>query len=174
LFIANKGLRKNEQIRVPQVRLINEENVQIGVVDTFEALTMAREVGADLVEVSPLDNPPVCRIMDFGKWLYNQKKKGQKSKAKQHNIVMKEVRIRPKIESHDQIVKMKKAREFLEKGCKVQFTMLFRGREMVHMDMALDMLSEIAKQLEDLGKIETPPRRQGKKMTLIMAPSLVK
>ena len=137
---------------------------------TIEALNLAREVGLDLVEVAPNSNPPVCRVMDYGKWKYEQKKKEHKAKQKQHQVVLKEVRIRPKIEEHDQMVKLKKAREFLTKGSKVQFTMLFKGREMAHMDLALEMMNEIKDTLADVGKVEMPPRRNGRRMLMILAP----
>ena len=170
--IATKNLRMNEQIRIPQVRVIDQNNDQVGVVSTVEALTMAREAGLDLVEVAPTSAPPVCRIMDYGKWKYDQKKKEHKAKVKQHNVVLKEVRLRPKIEEHDQMVKLKKARGFLEKGGKVQFTMLFRGREMAHMDLAMAIFDEFVSNLEDLGKVEVPARQQGRRMTMVMAPAV--
>ena len=131
---------------------------------------MARETGLDLVEVAPTNSPPVCRIMDFGKWKYNQKKKQHKAKVKQHQVVLKEVRMRPKTEEHDQTFKVKRAREFLEKGNKVQFTMLFRGREMAHADLALKTFEEIIVDLQDLGKVESTPKRQGRRMIMILAP----
>ena len=133
---------------------------------------MAHESGLDLVEVSPNSEPPVCRLMDYGKWKYDQKKKDHKSKVKQHNIILKEVRLRPKTDTHDRGFKLKKAREFLEKGSKVQFTMLFRGREMIHLDRAIETFREIAEQMEDLGKVEVPARRQGRRMTMIIAPAV--
>ncbi len=169
--IATKSLRLNEQIRIPQVRLIDLENEQVGVIDTFEALNMAREAGVDLVEVAPNSNPPVCRLMDYGKFKYDQKKKDHKAKVKQHHVTLKEVRLRPKIEDHDQMVKMNQARKFLEKGDRVQFTMLFRGREMVHIDRGVQVCEEIAASLEDVGKIELAPKRQGRRMIMIMAPA---
>ena len=164
----------NERIRVPQVRLIDQNNEQVGVINTIDALGMAREAGVDLVEVAPNSDPPVCRLMDYGKWKYEQKKKEHRAKLKQHNIVLKEVRLRPKIDEHDQNVKVRKAREFLEKGSKVQFTMLFRGREMIHLDMAIAMLTGISDGLADVGKVEMAPRRQGRRMTMVMAPEGVK
>jgi translation initiation factor IF-3 len=174
LPIATKSLRMNEQIRIPQIRLIDHNNVQVGVVSTVEALNMAREVGMDLVEVAPTNSPPVCRIMDFGKWKYEQKKREHKARVKQHQVVLKEVRLRPKIEEHDQMVKLKKAREFLEKGSKVQFTMLFRGREMAHADLAMQIFDDILKQLQDVGKLEVPAKQMGKRMTMVMAPGTSK
>lgn len=164
----------NERIRVPQVRVIDHENQQVGILPTEAALEQAREAGLDLVEVAPGSEPPVCRIMDFGKWKYEQKKRDHKARQKQHHVVLKEVRLRPKIEAHDQMVKTKKAHEFLEKGSKVQFTMLFRGREMSHLDLAMDIFREIEEQLNEVGKVEVPARQQGRRMTMIMAPTAIK
>lgn len=140
--------------------------------NTFDAMEIARQAEVDLVEVAPKGEPPVCRLMDYGKWKYNQKKKEHRSKVKQHNVVLKEVRLRPKIDKHDLDFKMKRAREFLGKGSKVQFTMLFRGREMIHMDRALRMFADISGQLEGLAKVELPARRQGRRMTMVMAPEI--
>jgi translation initiation factor IF-3 len=164
-------LRINERIRVPQVRVIDQENNQVGIIDTLEALDMANLAGLDLVEVAPTSKPPVCRIMDYGKWKYDQQKKEHKAKQKQHNIVLKEIRLRPKIETHDKETKLNKARKFLEKGSKVQFTMMFRGREMVHLDLAENLMDEIVEELQEIAKIEMPARRQGRRMTMVLAPA---
>ncbi|MCP4711747.1 MAG: translation initiation factor IF-3, partial [Planctomycetes bacterium] len=163
-----KNLRLNERIRVPEVRLIDHNNNQVGIINTNEALNMAREVDMDLVEVAPNSEPPVCRLMDYGKWKYDQKKKDHKAKVKQHNIVQKEVRIRPKTDEHDRLVKVKKAREFLEKGAKVQFTMMFRGREMVHLDLAMNKMNKIAEELLEVGKVEVPPKRLGRRLNMVL------
>ena len=168
--IVTKNLRLNERIRVLEVRLIDQNNNQVGIVRTLEALNMAREADMDLVEVAPNSEPPVCRLMDYGKWKYDQKKKEHKAKVKQHNIVQKEVRLRPKTDEHDRLVKVKKAREFLEKGSKVQFTMMFRGREMVHLDLALNKMNKIAEELQEVGKIEVPPKRLGRRLNMVLAP----
>lgn len=161
----------NERIRVPEVRLIDQNNQQVGIVGTADAINIAREAGVDLVEVAPTGSPPVCRLMDYGKWKYDQKKKEHKAKVKQHNVVLKEVRMRPKIDTHDMDFKLKRARTFLEKGSKVQFTMLFRGREMIHLDRAMEMFQKIGQQLDGLGKVEVPARRQGRRMTMVVAPA---
>ena len=128
----DKGLRHNDMIRVPQVRLIDENNEQVGIIDTIEAKNRARDAQLDLVEVSPNSDPPVCRIMDYGKWKYAQKKKESKAKANASQSELKGIRLRPNIDEHDLSIKLKKAKEFLEDGHKVQFTMLFRGRQMAH------------------------------------------
>ena len=172
--IAPKNLRVNERIRVGQIRLIDQDNQQVGVINTNEALNRAREAGIDLVEVAPSSSPPVCRLMDYGKWKYDQKKKEHRARSKQHQVVLKEVQMRPKIDAHDQAVKLNKARDFLVKGSKVQFTMLFRGREMAHLDLALAMFQAMSEQLQDVGKIEVPARQQGRRMTMVVTPSHIK
>ncbi len=156
-------------IRVPQVRLIDENNEQIGVIDTFAAKDRARDAGLDLVEVSPQSDPPVCRIMDYGKWKYAQKKKESKAKAHASQSELKGIRLRPNIDDHDLEIKLKKAREFLEDGHKVQFTMLFRGRQMAHQGMHLDQLRDISERLADVSKIEATPKMMGRRATMVLA-----
>ena len=169
LEIAEKDLRVNEKIRVKSVRVINHENEQLGILSVYDALEKAREVALDLVEVAPTSDPPVCRIMDYGKWKYDQKKKEHKTKQKQHVVTLKELRLRPKIDKHDRQVKVDRARKFLDKGSKVQFTMLFRGREMAHMEIAENIFEGIVSELKDVGKVEAFPKRQGRRMTMILA-----
>jgi len=129
---------------------------------------MAREAGLDLVEVAPQDRPPVCRIMDYGKWKYLQKKK-QKGRSA-HEVHLKEIRLRPKTDLHDLAIKMERAREILERGDKVQFTMIFRGRERFHQDRGLEAFQGIIQELGDLVKVERPPRMEGRRMTMILTP----
>ena len=150
--------------------MIDQENNQVGIVRTVEALGMAREAELDLVEVSANSKPPVCRLMDYGKWKYDQKKKEHKAKVKQHNVVLKEVRLRPKIDQHDKDTKVNNARKFLEKGNKVQFTMMFRGREMMHLDMANEMFDSIVKELADCSKVDSLPKRAGRRMNMVLGP----
>ena len=170
LAISQHGLRCNEQIRIPKVRLINEDNTQAGIVSTAEALRLAREVGLDLVEVSPQADPPVCRIMDYGKWKYKQRKKEQKAHAAPHQQ-LKELRIRSvKIDQHDQVTTLNKAKKFLEDGHKVQFNLMFRGREMHHVDLGRQILDRFRHDLETLSKVEREPRLEGKRMILILSP----
>jgi len=159
-------VRINERIRVPQVRLIDQEGNQLGVVATMDALRMAREAEMDLVEVAPTERPPVCRIMDFGKQKYRQKKQ----KKHVHEQQLKEVRLRPNTDTHDLEVKMRKAREFFKKGDRVQFTMLMRGRERFHTDMALANMRDMAEKLSDVGHIERPARAEGRRITMVMVP----
>jgi translation initiation factor IF-3 len=152
------------------VRLIDDDDQQIGVVDIEEALNRAREAGQDLVEVAPQARPPVCRIMDYGKWKYQQRKKEQKAKSHSKQSELKEVRLRPKIDDHDLSIKLEKAREFLDDGDKVQFTMLFRGREMAHRDLGVRMMNEIRDGLADISKVDSPPRPMGRRMTMVLSP----
>jgi len=161
-----QNLRVNHQIRISPVRLINEKNEQTGIVATAEALRTAQELGLDLVEVAPQDRPPVCRIMDYGKWKYQQKKR-YKGRAS-HETQLKEVRLRPKTDAHDRQVKVDRARQFLEKGHKVQFTMLFRGRERFHQNRGLQALLDIASGLSDVAKVERPPRMEGRRLTMLL------
>ncbi len=165
-----KSLRINERIRVSPVRLIDQNNEQIGVIETGKAQQMAREAGLDLVEVAPGSKPPVCRIMDYGKWKYQQKKKEAKAKAHSKQNELKEVRLRPSTDDHDKQLKMDRARAFLEEGHKVQFTMMFKGRQNAHKDIGFRQFQEIAQELIDMAKVEVNPRTMGRRMTMIVAP----
>jgi translation initiation factor IF-3 len=151
--------------------LIDAENVQLGIVKTDEALAKAREAGLDLVEVSPTAEPPVCRIMDFGKYLYEIKRKEKIAQKKQHVAVLKEIRMRPKIDPHDEGVKINQVRQFLEKGHKVQLTIQFRGREMVYLEQGRQLMQDVLAKVEDLAKIEKPSFLLGKRMTMIITPT---
>lgn len=164
-----KALRLNEQIRISPVRVIDQHQNQLGVIPTFEALTLAREAGLDLVEVSPMERPPVCRIIDYGKHVY-EKKKRQKVAGHSHVIMLKEIRLRPKTDVHDREVKLRRAREFLDLGHKVQFTMLFRGRERFHRDLAQEIFQSIVTELGEAVKIERPAMMDGKRMTMVVSP----
>lgn len=148
------------------MRVVGPDNEVIGIVSNDEALRMAREAGVDLVEVAPNVRPPVCRLMDYGKWKYLQKKKGTKS----HEQQLKEVRLRPRTDDHDIDIKIKQSHSFLEKGHKVQFTMRFRGRERAHRDLALQTLQEIATGFTDCAKVERPPMMDGRNMVMILSP----
>ena len=137
-----------------------------------EAMSRAREAGMDLVEVAPTSEPPVCRIMDYGKWQYQQKRRIREAhkKHEHHVTTLKEIRLRPETDKHDLDIKLNHAREFLEKGHKVQFTMFFRGRQMLHRDQGYAILEGIAQSMEDLAKIERPARMSGRRMTLLIVP----
>jgi translation initiation factor IF-3 len=152
------------------VRLINEANEQLGVVPIVEALRMAHESGMDLVEVSPNERPPVCRFMDYGKWKYKQKKKEQKSHAT-HVTQLKELRIKSvKIDMHDRETKLNQAKKFLEEGHKVQFNLMFRGREMAHVDLGRDLMEKFKTDLGEMAKPEREPKLEGKRMIMILVP----
>jgi len=140
-------------------------------VETRDALNRAREAGLDLVEVAPQSSPPVCRIMDYGKWKYSQSKKERKSKAQRHETELKEIRIKtPKIGDHDLEIKIHHAREFLERGDRVQFGLRFRGRELAHIDEGQKVFTRIKEELEDVGKVEQDFRREGRRITMMLAP----
>lgn len=161
-------MRVNEQIRISPVRVINAEGAMLGVMPTNKALETAREAGMDLVEVAPNERPPVCKIIDFGKFKYTQKKR--LSKQKQHQIQIKEIRVRPKTGDHDIEVKVKRARDFLEAKDKVLVNVLFRGRELAHIDEGRRVMNEVLQALEEVGKLEKAPSMEGRRMTAILAP----
>ena len=160
--------RINEQIKVSPLRIIGENGEQLGVLERDAALRMASEAGMDLVEVAPDVRPPVCRLMDFGKFKYRQAKRSHKTKS--HEVKLKEIRIRPKTEAHDRDTKIRRAREFLEAGDKVMVNMLFRGREMAHLDFATQNMQAFVEQLADVGAVERGPMREGRRMMLLLAP----
>jgi len=169
--IASKQeVRVNDRIRIPTVRVIGPDGEQIGILAIREALAYAQERSLDLVEVSPTAKPPVCRVMDYGKFKYEQNKKQQKARRKQHTSQLKEVKMRPKIETHDYEFKVGHAREFLSHHDKVKFTVTFRGREMAHQDSGRRLLAKAVKDLEDIGQIENPARMEGRNMVLLMVP----
>jgi len=168
--IGKLRLRINEQINRSPVRLIGDDNSQIGVVSIDQALEHAREADLDLVEIAPEASPPVCRIMDFGKYIYEQKRKDKLNLKKQHTVTLKELRLRPKTDKHDCDTKVNHAREFFRKGHRVQFTMMFRGREMAHAELGQEMMNDIVTALEDVAKVEQPPLMQGKRLTVVMMP----
>ena len=160
----------NHHIRVSPIRLVDENNEQIGVVETTEALRRAEVAELDLVMVSAQSDPPVCRIMDYGKWMYEQKKKEAKAKSHSKKNELKEVRLRPGTGEHDLKIKTDRARGFLADGSKVQFTILFRGRQMAHRDIGFKLFRTIADGFKDVAHVEMDPRVQGRRMTMMMAP----
>jgi translation initiation factor IF-3 len=162
----NQNLRCNEQIRVSPVRVIGADNEQLGIMPNFEALRMAREQGLDLVEVAPNVRPPVCRLMDYGKWKYAQKKNVKK---KTHEQQTKQVRLRPKTDTHDREIKIKQAIKFFKRGDKVQFTMVFRGRERFRKEIALEIFKQIIEFFGQRVKVERPPVMDGRNMIMILS-----
>ena len=155
---------------MPEIRLIDQDGENAGVVTPAVAIQMAEEVGLDLVEISPGATPPVCKIMDFGKFKYEQQKKAAEAKKKQKIIEIKEVKFRPNIDTHDYDVKMRSVHKFLGEGDKVKVTLRFRGREMAHVELGRDLLERIAGDVEQIGKIESMPKMEGRQMTMVVAP----
>jgi translation initiation factor IF-3 len=155
---------------VPQVRLIDDAGQMIGVVSRREALIRAQDAGLDLVEVSPTADPPVCKILDYGKFKYESQKKKNEARKKQKIIEVKEIKMRPGIDDHDYDVKMRAMHRFLEEGDKVKVTMRFRGREMVHQELGLKVLERVRGQLDEVAKVEQMPRLEGRQMTMVIAP----
>src|ERR1700741_2052214 len=162
--------RINERIRVPEVRVIGDEGEQLGVMDIRDAIRTARERGLDLVEVAPTAEPPVCRIIDFGKFQYEAKKKANEAKKKQVTITVKEVKFRPGTDVHDYEYRMKHAREWLGDGDKVKATIWFRGREMTHRELGARILEKLEQDLQDIGEVEARPRMEGNQMFIILGP----
>jgi translation initiation factor IF-3 len=153
------------------VRVVDVDGSQLGVMNPADAIQRAQEQGYDLVEVAPNANPPVCRIMDYGKYKYEQKKKKGASKAKAHAATMKEVKLRPRTDEHDLDFKLKAARRFLVEGDKVKITLMFRGREMVHQDLGRDQLDRVKEMLADIASVENLPRMDGRFLTMILVPN---
>jgi len=165
-----KGPRANERIRAQQVQVISSEGKNLGTLSTQEALNIARQEGLDLIEISPNANPPVCKIIDIGKYKYDLQKKASKAKKKQKVINLKEIKLRPVTEIHDYNFKIKNAQRFLTKGDKVKFTVQFRGREMQHTDLGHQLMERIINDTKALGKVEVNPKFEGKQMIMIVQP----
>jgi len=163
--------RINDQIKISPLRVIGPDGEQLGIIERDEALRIAAEAGMDLVEVAPQVRPPVCKVMDYGKFKYEQSKKSHKSRTKSHEVRLKGIRIRPKTEAHDRDFKIRRARHFLEAGDKVMVTMLFRGRELAHMDYARQNMQAFVDQLVDVATVERGPAREGRRMILILVPN---
>jgi len=163
-------LRVNEAIRAREIRLIDENGEQLGIMVVREGLRIAAERGLDLVEVAPNAKPPVCRLLDYGKYKYEQAKRDREARKKQRTMDIKEVRMTPKIEGHDFQVKVRNAQKFLQDGDKVKATVRFRGREIVHADIGRALLLDLAEEVKDYGVIEREPRVEGKHMIMVLAP----
>lgn len=168
--MPDDGVRRNELIHAREVRVIGAEGEQLGILQRNEAIAMAREIGCDLVEVSSNATPPVCRIMDYGKFKYEQQKKKQDAKKRQAVVQVKEIKVRPKTDEHDYETKLKHIRSFLEDGDRCKVTVFFRGREIVHKDRGLEILERIVKDLEDVGKVEQEPRAEGRTLQMLVVP----
>lgn len=170
---AKDDLRINKQIRVREVRVIDDEGNQRGVMPTPKALELAQEAGADLVEVAPQANPPVCKVLDYGKYKFEQEKRRKESKKKQQQVKLKEIRMQPKIEKHDLEFKTKHVKEFLDDGNKVKVTVRFRGREMAHTELGRDVLMAILSELDRIEgqyNVDRKPQMEGRFMSMILSP----
>ena len=168
--ITEKRIRVNEQIRISPIRLIDEEGNQVGIVSLEDARERATTKGLDMVEVAPGARPPVVRLMDYGKFKYEEARAGREARRKQHTIQVKEVKFRPGIEEHDYDFKLRHARRFLEEGNKVKLTMMFRGRQVTHPELGLEVLKRVTGDLQDLAKVEQNPSFEGRQMSMIVAP----
>jgi translation initiation factor IF-3 len=164
------GPRVNEEIRIPQVRLIDQEGEMQGVLSVREAMQRAFAVGLDLVEISPNADPPVCKILDFGKFKYEQQKKKNEAKKKQKVIEIKEIKVRPNIDENDYQVKMRAMRSFIDEGDKVKVTLRFRGREMAHQDIGVRVLERIRAEMDTTSKVEQMPRMENRQMVMVLSP----
>ena len=164
------GPRVNGRIRASEIRLIGAEGENVGVVPPARAMALAEEAGLDLVEISPNAAPPVCKIMDFGKFKYDQQKREAEAKKKQKTIEVKEVKFRPNTDVHDYDVKMRNVFRFLEAGDKVKVTLRFRGREMAHQNLGRDLLNRVAEDTKTIGKVENMPKVEGRQMTMMIGP----
>jgi translation initiation factor IF-3 len=164
------GPRVNEEIRAPQVRLIDQEGEMQGVMSAREALIRAYDAGLDLLEISPNAVPPVVKILDYGKYKYEQQKKANEARKRQKVVEIKEIKVRPNIDDHDYDVKMRQAKEFISEGDKVKVTLRFRGREMAHQDLGLKVLDRIRTELAETTKVEQMPRLENRQMIMVLAP----
>lgn len=167
---VKEGPRSNREIRIPKVQLINEEGQNLGVVPTDQALRMAEEAGLDLVEISPNAEPPVCKILDLGKLKYANQKKAAEARKKQKIVEVKEIKMRPNIDTHDYEVKMKAMNRFFEEGDKVKVTLKFRGREMAHQELGMKLLLQVKEDTLAIAKVEAEPKLEGRQMMMVLAP----
>jgi len=165
-----KGPKANEKIRSPEVQVIGSDGKNLGTLDTQQAIKIARQEGLDLIEISPNANPPICKIIDIGKYKYNLQKKANKAKKKQKTINLKEIKLRPVTEIHDYNFKIKNAQRFLEKGDKVKFTVKFKGREMQHTHLGNKLMDRIISDTAKLGKVEVSPKFEGRQIIMIVQP----
>ncbi|MFD0916740.1 translation initiation factor IF-3 [Pseudahrensia aquimaris] len=164
------GPRANKDIIAPEVQLIDAEGTNHGSVPLERALEMAEEAGLDLVEISPTNRPPICKILDFGKYKYAAQKKAAEARKKQKVIEVKEIKMRPNIDTHDYEVKMRAVRRFFEDGDKVKVTLRFRGREMAHMNLGMDLLKKVKEDTDEIAKVEAEPKLEGRQMMMVLAP----
>ncbi len=167
---TREGPRVNEDIAVLRVRLVDERGGMVGIVGRNEALAMAADAGLDLVEIAPGADPPVCKILDYGKFKYEEQKKKNEARKKQKIIEVKEIKLRPSIDDHDYQVKMRSMNKFIEEGDKVKVTMRFRGRELAHQELGMNVLMRVKDDLDGIAKVEQTPRMEGRQMTMVVSP----
>ncbi len=168
---VKEGPRTNDEIRIPEVQLVDDDGTNHGIVNIEEARRLAEEAGLDLVEISPNSRPPVVKILDYGKFKFHAQKKASEARKKQKTVEVKEIKMRPSIDTHDYDVKMRAARRFLDEGDKVKMTLRFRGREMAHQELGMQLLSRVRDDLTEMAKVEAEPRLEGRQMIMILAPS---
>lgn len=168
--VPDDGVRRNESIHAREVRVIGVDGEQLGIMSRNDAIAAAREEGCDLVEVSSNSEPPVCRIMDYGKFKYEQQKKRQDAKRRQTVVQVKEIKVRPKTDDHDYETKLRHVRRFLQDGDRCKVTVFFRGREIVHKDRGMDILERFVKDLEDIAKVDQEPRSEGRTLQMLLVP----
>ena len=168
--VPQDSVRRNEQIRAREVRLIGAEGEQLGIISRNDAIALAKEKGLDLVEVAATADPPVCRVMDYGKYKYEQQKKKQEAKKRQTVVQIKEIKVRPKTDEHDYQTKLKHVRRFLEEGDRCKVTVFFRGREIVHKDRGFTILDRFVEDTKDLAKLDQEARAEGRTLQMMLAP----
>ena len=166
----DKGPKSNNRITSPEVQVISSDGGNLGTLNTNEAIRKAKDLGLDLIEISPNANPPVCKIMDMGKYKYDAQKKANKAKKKQKKIELKEIKLRPVTEVHDYKFKLKNAQKFLSKGDKVKFTIKFKGRELQHSHLGNELMDKIKQDMQEIGKVELHPKFDGKQMIMVIQP----
>ena len=166
----DRGPRSNNRISSPEVQVIGSDGENLGVISTNEAISMAKNQGLDLIEIAPNANPPVCKIMDMGKYKYDAQKKANQAKKKQKTVSLKEIKLRPGTETHDYNFKIKNAKKFISKGDKVKFTVKFKGREMQHTQLGKDLMNRIIEETKDVAKVESQPKFEGRQMVMIIQP----
>ena len=167
---TKEGPRTNQEIRVREVQLIDHEGANRGVVPTEEAMDIALDAGLDLVEIQPNANPPVCKILDYGRYKYQAQKKAAEARKKQKTVEIKEIKMRPNIDTHDYDVKMKNMLRFFNDGDKVKVTLRFRGREMAHQDLGMNLLNKVREETSEIAKVESAPKLEGRQMVMVLAP----
>ena len=166
----DRGPKYNNRINSPEVQVISSNGENLGILNTNEAIAMAKEEGLDLIEIAPNAKPPVCKIIDMGKFKYDAQKKANKAKKKQKIVLLKEIKLRPVTEAHDYDFKVKNAKKFIMKGDKVKFTIRFKGRELQHSHLGNELMNKIKEDMKDVGKVEMQPKFEGKQMTMVIQP----